>query len=153
MGLFICAHLAPRSVRGSSSVLVGRLQKCRHIYTKLATCFGLTQPILGQVPEEAPSDLLCEECERRFAVGHCMDCDETLCAVCLAVLHIPNACGQAHMHLAQVRADTPSLVHTHQHTYFENARCACKIRLFARELTSLFTDDMASLTGRRIMYD
>ncbi|CAN0577576.1 unnamed protein product, partial [Ectocarpus sp. 12 AP-2014] len=33
-------------------------------------------------------DLLCEECERRNAVGFCEDCREALCAACLAILHI-----------------------------------------------------------------
>lgn len=64
-----------------------------------------------QVPEEAASDLFCEECERRYAVGRCEDCEETLCAVCLAILHIPSAGGRAHMHLALVRIssrDCPS---------------------------------------------
>lgn len=56
-----------------------------------------------QVPEGAPADLVCEECERRFAVGYCEDCEEALCAPCLAIMHIPNASGQAHMHLTQVR--------------------------------------------------
>ncbi|CAM9443050.1 unnamed protein product, partial [Ectocarpus sp. 13 AM-2016] len=56
-----------------------------------------------QVPEGAPKDLLCEECERRNAVGFCEDCGETLCAACLAILHIPSTGGQAHPHLAQAR--------------------------------------------------
>ncbi|CAM9250306.1 unnamed protein product [Ectocarpus sp. 4 AP-2014] len=56
-----------------------------------------------QVPEGAPKDLLCEECERRNAVGFCEDCGEALCAACLAILHIPSTGGQAHPHLAQAR--------------------------------------------------
>lgn len=47
-------------------------------------------------------DLVCEECERRCAVGYCEDCKEVLCAVCLALVHIPSAGGEAHVHLAQV---------------------------------------------------
>ncbi|CAM9701067.1 unnamed protein product, partial [Ectocarpus fasciculatus] len=56
-----------------------------------------------QVPEGAPKDLLCEECERRNAVGCCEDCGEVLCAACLAIMHIPSTGGQAHPHLAQAR--------------------------------------------------
>ncbi|CAM9177058.1 unnamed protein product [Ectocarpus sp. 8 AP-2014] len=56
-----------------------------------------------QVPKGAPKYLLCEECERRNAVGFCEDCGEALCAACLAILHIPSTGGQAHPHLAQAR--------------------------------------------------
>ncbi|CAM9648104.1 unnamed protein product [Ascophyllum nodosum] len=57
--------------------------------------------VISQVPEGAFVDLLCEECERRHAVAKCEECNEVLCPLCLAILHIPSAGGQAHPDLAQ----------------------------------------------------
>ncbi|CAM9398370.1 unnamed protein product, partial [Laminaria digitata] len=56
------------------------------------------------VPEGAPADLVCEECERRNSVAYCELCEEVLCAVCLAIMHIPATGGQAHIHFIQARS-------------------------------------------------
>ncbi|CAM9942898.1 unnamed protein product [Pylaiella littoralis] len=69
-----------------------------------------------QVPEGVPTNLLCEECERRDSVGYCEDCEEVLCAVCLAIMHIPGTGGQAHAHLAQART-APAQYKICEHTY------------------------------------
>ena len=66
--------------------------------------------VISQVPEGAPVDLLCEECERRHAVAKCEECNEVLCPLCLAILHIPSAGGQAHPDLAQARSPVLSQI-------------------------------------------
>jgi len=35
------------------------------------------------IPKSAPTDLLCEECEKTAAVLFCRRCDEVICMVCI----------------------------------------------------------------------
>ncbi|CAM9655343.1 unnamed protein product [Chrysoparadoxa australica] len=53
-----------------------------------------------EIPEGAPGNLTCEECEKRRANTRCDTCQQVFCPRCVALCHLTGANGAPHQHLA-----------------------------------------------------